>query len=150
MGPTVRGFFPRVLGRDLLVGLMGYDPLMQFLHEDDALTAMVKSIWEDHQGAFNIVGDGVLYLSDVARLGGRLSLKLPHLLLQPVTNVLWGAQVVDIPGNFLDFFRYSWCGDDTRMREVMGFFPQRSSRAALIDHFATTGRNARAGAAHGL
>ena len=135
----MKGFFTRVLGRDVLVGLMGYDPLMQFLHEDDAVKVMMKCIWEDHQGAFNIVGDGVLYYSDVARLGGRVALKFPHFLFQPATSLLWGAQLVDFPGNFLDFFRYAWCGDSTRMREVMGFHPTRTSRDALLEYFAHVG-----------
>ncbi|MEE2779734.1 MAG: NAD-dependent epimerase/dehydratase family protein [Myxococcota bacterium] len=139
VGPSVRGFFPRVLDRDVIVRFMGYDPLMQFVHEDDAQQALLKAVWEDHQGPFNVVGDGVVYLSDVARIGGKVPLTVPHTLAQPLTTLLWGLQVVDIPGAFLDFFRYSWCGDNRRMRNVMGFEPRYSSREALIEFFGSHG-----------
>lgn len=132
VGPHSRSFFTRVFSRDVVLRLMGYDPLMQFLHEDDAVGALVHAFREDHQGAFNVVGDNVLYLSDALRLGGRVGVPVPYSLFKPTTTAFWGLQVVDIPGAFLDFFRYAWCGDDRRMREVMGFTPRFSSREALV------------------
>ena len=38
----------------------GYDPLMQFLHEVDALSALKLAVLREAPGVFNIVGDGVL------------------------------------------------------------------------------------------
>lgn len=132
LGPESRSFFTRVFSRDMALRLMGYDPLMQFLHEEDAVAALLKSVREDHDGPFNIVGDDVLYYSDALRLGGRLAVSVPHSLAVPSTTALWGLQLVDIPGDFLDFFRYAWCGENRRMRHVMGFEPRYTSRETLL------------------
>ncbi len=132
IGPQSHSFFSRVFSRDVVMRLMGYDPLMQFLHEDDAVGALLHAYRGDYEGAFNVVGDNVLYLSDALRLGGRVGIPVPYSLFKPTTTAFWGLQVVDIPGNFLDFFRYAWCGDDRRMRDVMGFKPRFSSREALV------------------
>jgi len=132
VGPESRSFFSRVFSRDVVLRLMGYDPLMQFLHEDDAVGALLHAHSGDYEGAFNVVGDTVLYLSDALRLGGRVGVPIPYSLFKPTTTAFWGLQVVDIPGAFLDFFRYAWCGDDRRLRNVMGFSPRFSSREALV------------------
>jgi UDP-glucose 4-epimerase len=39
LGPTVNNYLTRYLGRRVVPTLMGFDPLMQFLHEVDALAA---------------------------------------------------------------------------------------------------------------
>jgi UDP-glucose 4-epimerase len=135
VGPESRSFFTRVFSRDVVMRLMGYDPLMQFLHEDDAVAALLHAQRGDYDGAFNVVGQNVLYFSDALSLGGRIGLPVPYSLVKPTTTALWGLQFVDIPGSFLDFFRYAWCGDDTRMREVMGFTPRFTSREALLAFF---------------
>ena len=132
VGPQSRTFFTRVLARDVVMRLMGYEPLMQFLHEDDAISALLHAFRGDYEGAFNIVGDSVLYFSDALGLGGRISVPMPYSVAKPTTTAFWGLQVVDIPGAFLDFFRYAWCGDGRRMREVMGFEPRFNSRDALV------------------
>ncbi len=132
VGPESRSFFTRVFSRDVVLRLMGYDPLMQFLHEDDAVSALLHAHRGDYEGAYNVVGDSVLYLSDALRLGGRVGVPVPYSLFKPTTTAFWGLQVVDIPGAFLDFFRYAWCGDDLRMRTTMGFSPRFSSREALV------------------
>ncbi len=137
LGPTVKSFFTRMFGRQVVVSLMGYDPLMQFLHEEDAVRALAKAVFEDHQGAFNIVGDGVLYYSQALKLGGRVPMRMPHGFAYPSATLLWNLQVVDTPGPFLNYFRYSWLADGKRAKEVMGFEPEHSSREALTDFYAS-------------
>jgi UDP-glucose 4-epimerase len=132
VGPESRSFFTRVFSRDVVLRLMGYDPLMQFLHEDDAVAALLHAHRADYEGAYNVVGDSVLYLSDALKLGGRVGVSVPYSLFKPTTTAFWGLQVVDTPGAFLDFFRYAWCGDDRRMRTTMGFSPRFTSREALV------------------
>lgn len=131
LGPTIRTFFTRIFGRQLVVRLTGYDPLMQFLHEDDAVEALVEAVVEDRPGPINVVGDGVLYYSQALKLGGKIPVSIPKLLARPTTDVFWQLQYVDIPGTFLNYFRYSWCGDGRRMRRLMRFRPRYTSREAL-------------------
>ncbi|TNF37335.1 MAG: NAD-dependent epimerase/dehydratase family protein [Deltaproteobacteria bacterium] len=131
VGPTIRAWWGRVLSRQTVVRLMGYDPMMQFLHEDDAIAALMKAVKEDHPGDFNIVGPGTLYYSDVLKLGGRVSVPVPHLLGYSFGNMLFNLQLADAPGTFLNYLRYTWVADDRRMREVMGFTPRYSSREAV-------------------
>jgi UDP-glucose 4-epimerase len=136
LGPTVRNFVSRFLSRRLVPTLMGYDPLWQFVHEVDAVTAFKLAIDRDVPGTFNIVSEGVLPLSTVIRLAGRLALPIPHPLAYPLAGALWLAQFTQTPPGFLDFLRYLCIADGQRAADEMGFFPTYSAREAVLD-FAT-------------
>ena len=43
--------------------VLGFDPRLQFVHEDDGLDALRRATVGDHPGTFNVAGDGVLTLS---------------------------------------------------------------------------------------
>lgn len=137
VGPTIRNFYTKLLARQVVPTVMGYDPLVQFLHEDDAVEALCRAVQHDHPGVYNIVGSETLYYSDALRLGGKLTVPVPHLLGYPVASLLFELQLSVVPGTFLNFFRYAWVADGARARDVMGFVPEHSSRAALIAFYAS-------------
>lgn len=132
VGPTIRNFYTKLLTPQFVPSVLGYDPLMQFVHEEDAVQALLMAVHEDHPGAYNIVGAGTLYYMDVIRLGGKVALPVPHFLGYPAADALFNLQLSVVPGSFLNYFRFSWVADDKRMTTKMGFFPQFTSRGALL------------------
>lgn len=137
VGPTIRNWWTRVLSRQGVMRPLGYDPMMQFLHEDDAIAALLKAVREDHPGDFNVAGGGTLYFSDVLKLGGRVPLVVPHVIGYPLGNLLFNLQLADAPGTFLDYLRYTWVTETRRMRDVFGFSPRYSSREAVEAFYAS-------------
>jgi UDP-glucose 4-epimerase len=136
LGPTVRNYLTRYLSHRLVPCLMGFDPLLQFVHEVDAVTAFKLAIDRDLPGTFNIVSDGVLPLSTVIRLAGRAAMPLPHTLAVPLVNALWLAQLSEAPPGFVDHLKYLCIADGELAARVMGFRPTYSTREAVLD-FAT-------------
>ena len=136
LGPTVRNYVTRFLGHRLVPTLMGFDPLWQFLHEVDAVAAFKHALDRDVPGTFNVVSDGVLPLSTVIRLAGRLAVPIPRPLAVSLTGALWAAQVSENPPDFIDFLRYLCVADGKLAGGHFGFRPSYSSRDAVID-FAT-------------
>ncbi|HNS95782.1 MAG TPA: NAD-dependent epimerase/dehydratase family protein [Polyangiaceae bacterium] len=133
LGPTIRNYMSRFLSRRIIPTLMGFDPLWQLTHEVDAVSAFKLAIDKDVPGTFNIVSDGVLPLSTIIRLAGRVSLPIPHPLAYPLAGALWLAQVSNTPVGFLDYLRYLCVADGQRAVERMGFRPTYSAREALMD-----------------
>jgi UDP-glucose 4-epimerase len=134
LGPTVHNFVTRFLARRIVPVAMGFDPLVQFLHEVDAIAAFKLAIDRDIPGVFNIVGDGVLPLSTVIKLAGRLALPVPHPLANAVGAALWLAQVVEGPPSFLHFLRFLCVADGAKAKQKMGFRPAYTTREAVIDY----------------
>jgi UDP-glucose 4-epimerase len=133
LGPTVHNAVTRYLARRLVPTAMGYDPLVQFLHEVDAIAALHLAVLRDVRGTFNVVGDGVLPLSTVIKLAGRVAVPIPHPIAETIAALGWVAQLVDVPPAFLKYLRFVCVADGQRAREAMGFRPAYTSREALLD-----------------
>jgi UDP-glucose 4-epimerase len=133
LGPTVNNYVARWLSRRLVPTVMGHDPLVQFLHEVDAVAALKLAIDRDAAGAFNIVGEGVLPISTVIKLAGRLSLPIPYPLFTRLASLLWVAQLSEAPPAFVATLRYLCVADGSRARSALGFRPMYSSRDAVLD-----------------
>ncbi|MCB1215456.1 MAG: NAD-dependent epimerase/dehydratase family protein, partial [Deltaproteobacteria bacterium] len=50
LGPSIQSYKTQYLKRWVVPTVWGYDPLVQFIHEEDLLTAFKKVILEDHPG----------------------------------------------------------------------------------------------------
>jgi UDP-glucose 4-epimerase len=113
--------------------MMGFDPLVQFLHEVDAIAALHLTLLRDVPGTYNIVGDGVLPLSTVIKVAGRIALPVPHPLARSLTALGWVAQLVEAPPTFLKYLRFLCVADGARAQTALGFTPAYTSREALLD-----------------
>jgi UDP-glucose 4-epimerase len=133
LGPTVHNFLTRYLARRVVPIAMGFDPLVQFLHEVDAIAAFKLAIDRDHPGVYNVVGDGVLPLSTVIKIAGRLALPLPHPLAQTMTAALWLAQIVEAPPTFMHYLRFLCVADGAKAKSSLGFRPAYTTREAVLD-----------------
>jgi UDP-glucose 4-epimerase len=133
VGPTVRSFITKYLARKVVPTMMGFDPLVQFVHEIDAIGAFKLAIDRDVPGTYNIVGDGVLPLSTVIKLAGRVALPVPHPIAESIGSALWLAQLAEAPPSFYKYLRFLCVADGSKAREKMGFRPAYTTREALTD-----------------
>jgi UDP-glucose 4-epimerase len=133
LGPTVRNYLTRYLSHRIVPTMMGFDPLLQFVHEVDAIAAFKLAIDRDHPGIFNIVADGVLPLSTVIKLAGRMGTPIPHPIAQTAAALGWMAQIADAPPSFLKYLRFLSVADGRKAWDKMGFRPAYTTREALLD-----------------
>jgi UDP-glucose 4-epimerase len=133
LGPTVHNFVTHYLARRVVPVAMGFDPLVQFLHEVDAIAAFKLAIDRDHAGIYNVVGDGVLPLSTVIKLAGRLALPIPHPVAHTMGAALWMAQIVEAPPSFLHYLRFICVADGAQAEDKLGFRPAYTTREAILD-----------------
>ncbi|MFO0673274.1 MAG: NAD-dependent epimerase/dehydratase family protein [Polyangiaceae bacterium] len=133
LGPTVSNHITRYLSRKLVPTMMGFDPLVQFVHEIDAIAAIKLAVDREVPGTFNIVGDGVLPLSTVIKLAGRIAVPVPHPIAEPVTAAAWLAQLAEAPPTFLKYLRFLCVADGSLARTRMGFRAAYTTREAVVD-----------------
>lgn len=133
LGPTVKNYLTRYLSHRFVPTILGFDPLWQFVHEADAVAAFKVAVDRDTPGVFNIVGDGVLPLSTVIKLAGRIAMPMPRTLANTLVSALWMAHVSEAPPSFFDYLQYVCVADGAQARKAMGFSPVYTTREALID-----------------
>lgn len=132
LGPTVNNFKTSFLQNPVIPTVMGFDPLIQFVHEKDVLRAFLKVIEEDHPGIFNIAARGVLPLSRAIRRAGKVSLPLPSFLLYPGAELLWNLNIGAVPGSHLHFLKYLCVADGNKAWKELKFKPVYTSEEALM------------------
>jgi UDP-glucose 4-epimerase len=133
LGPTVQNYLTRYLSHRVVPTVLGFDPLWQFVHEADAVAAFKLAVDRDTPGIFNIVGDGVLPLSTVIKLAGRVAVPLPRSFARTLVGGLWMAQLIEAPPSFLDYLMYLCVADGEHAQRQMGFLPVYTTRETLIE-----------------
>jgi len=150
LGPTIDGLFPRFFQSPVAPLMMGYDPLMQFVHEHDALIALKRTVDRDPapRGAFNVVGRGVLPYSTVLALLGRVPVPIPYRLARTLARAAWSTQLGKTPPALFDFLRYMCVADGGRAERELGFRAQYNQKQILIDFLGLTGEDGTVDLAH--
>jgi UDP-glucose 4-epimerase len=133
-GPGVHNFYTRLFDHRLVPVLMGYDPLVQLLHPDDALLATEAALARAPRGVFNVVPARPVALLTALHLAGKVPLPVPHPLAYAGADLLWSSGLGEAPGGFVDFARFLFLGDGEKARRDLGFTARRSSQEALRDY----------------
>ncbi|MBF0493391.1 MAG: NAD-dependent epimerase/dehydratase family protein [Deltaproteobacteria bacterium] len=132
IGPTVQSYKTRYLSRPMLLTILGYDPLIQFLHEDDCIEALQLAVEKDIAGVFNVVAEGVLPLSRVLHILRKIEFPLPEFIAKNVVQSLWYLNISPAPKSLLNFLKYLCVADGEKAKKELGFHPKYSSREALL------------------
>jgi UDP-glucose 4-epimerase len=131
LGPDVRTSHVDLFSLPAIPMILGFDPRYQFVHEDDVVHGLEHAVVNDLPGTFNVAGDGVLALTEVAGLLGK-----PYAPLLPP----WGTGLaaaglkrlgVRIPAEMLNQLRFGR-GVDNRRYKAAGFVYQYTSRETVL------------------
>ncbi len=132
LGPGVHNFYTRLLDHRVVPVVLGYDPLVQMLHPDDALEAMEAALARRAKGAYNVVPSRPITLLTALHTASKVPVPVPHPLAYPAVDLLWAAGLADAPGGFVDYARYLFVADGEKAQRELGFTARHSSRDALI------------------
>lgn len=136
LGPRVDGSFVSLFSLPAVPTVLGFDPRLQFCHEDDAVAVLEQVATGEHPGTYNVAGEGVLYLSQCIRLARRVPAPVPGPFVSVLADTVRRAGRVDVPADQLRFLRYGRVVDLDRMRGELGFEPRYTSRGAFEDFVA--------------
>jgi UDP-glucose 4-epimerase len=119
--------------------VLGFNPRLQFLHEQDALDALQHATTADVTGTFNVAGDGVITLAQAVRRLGRPSVALPKFAMPGFAAALRQGRNADFSHEWINFLAFGRGLDTTRMRSMLGFEPKHTTATAFDDFAAFIG-----------
>ncbi len=133
VGPTVDTPMTRFLRVPWTPCLMGFDPMMQIIHEEDVVDALVHAVYHDRPGVFNVAAEDPLALSKIRSLVGKLPLSVFHPFASLGVTILGTARLrlEQFWPIEPDYLRYPWVGDLARMRDELGFAPRYTAAETL-------------------
>ena len=122
LGPAADNYITRTMFGPLLLRVLGYDPPLQFVHEDDLSRLLHHMVMVPRTGIFNVAGDGIIPYSQVARLASHRMLALPAALAYPLVQMAWTLGVQkDAPSVGLDFIRFPMVMSTGKLKGQGGF-----------------------------
>ncbi|NUW33663.1 NAD-dependent epimerase/dehydratase family protein [Nonomuraea sp. SMC257] len=133
MGPGVDSPLTRYFTQPVLPTVFGFDPRLQFVHEDDAVEVLRRMATEDHPGTFNVAGAGVLLLSQCARRAGRASMPLLAPAFRMLGDAARRAGLVDYSPEQVRLMSHGRVVDCSRLEAELGWKPKFTTGAAFDD-----------------
>jgi UDP-glucose 4-epimerase len=122
----------------VMLTVAGYDPPMQFVHEDDLIELFLTVLAQKKAGIFNVAGDGEIRYREVAGLSGKRRLALPEKPLRLLMGLSWALRLQsESPASGLEFIKYPPIISTEKLKRELGFRFGRSSREALLSFLAT-------------
>ncbi len=107
-----------------------HNPDLQFVHEDDVIAAIMTILEKEGKGAFNLAPPDTITLRETIEIAGRRPLFLPDKVMDLLARTAWHLRLplLKAPASFLDFMRYPWVLDSSRIREELGYNFRYSTR----------------------
>ncbi|GAB3491359.1 Rossmann-fold NAD(P)-binding domain-containing protein [Flexivirga lutea] len=142
VGPGLRTTFSEYFSLPVLPVPLGYDGRFQVLHIDDAVQVLRRTAHADAlSGTINIAGDGMLTVRQAARIAGKpvvsvLAQAAP--LIQQASGLLGSSGAFD--AEQMQFLQFGRGMDTTRMRTLLGFVPEHTTREAFTEVLGAPGR----------
>lgn len=128
LGGTGHGTLATFLRGARVPTVLGYDPLFQFVHEEDHVEALALSIEKRPRGVFNVAGPQPVPLSVIIREAGRMRVPLP----EPVLAAALGRfGLPKLPPGALQHIKYPITVDGSAFRRATGFTHRFDEVAAI-------------------
>jgi UDP-glucose 4-epimerase len=131
LGRTLDTPIMRLLRSPVVPTWMGFDPMVQVVHGDDAVAAMVAALGVSLRGAVNVAAEDTVSLSRVLRRLGKTAVPLPPGTFGPILDLAARAGLPRMDQDTARFLRHGRGVDTTRMRQELGFRPALSSIGAI-------------------
>lgn len=110
---------------------LGFNPMVQVIHERDVQQAIELSLEPGRRGIYNLRGPGELPLSRAFEVLGRKPVFWPAGVAQRALNGLFRSGLSSFPAAELDHIRYLCMIDDTRARKELGYRHRHDMKQTL-------------------
>ncbi len=131
LGPTGHGTLATYLRGPRVPTILGFDPLFQFMHEYDVVSAICLTLEAKIRGVYNVSGPQPVPLSVAIREAGRKNVPVPEFLLKAVLGRFGLPQLSD---GALAHIKYPVVIDSLRFRNATGFRHEIDEVRALREY----------------
>lgn len=129
---TVRNAPSNFLRLPTIPTLLGYDPLVQVIHERDVVEVIRLAMRPGVRGIFNVAGPDPIPLSRMIRVLNQPTVALPFSLAKMLLRRLFSLRLSTFPAPELDHIRYVCMVEDRRAREILGFRPTKTLEQTVL------------------
>lgn len=132
LGERVDNQITALFERRRLLRIKGSESPFVFIWDTDVVAVIERAVTGPVTGVFNVAGDGALGVTEIAGLLGKPVLTVPEPVLRAALAVGSRLRLSPYGPEQTMFLQYRPVLDNTRLKEVFGYTPSRSSREAFL------------------
>ncbi len=127
LGDSAANPITALFERPFIVGVRGSDAPFVLIWDSDVACCIVKGIRERRTGIYNLTGDGVITLAEIAQRLGKPYVALPSVVLESALRVAKTLHLTQSGPEQVKFLRYRPVLGNHRLKTEFGFTPSYSS-----------------------
>jgi len=122
LGPSAGNYITRAFFRPWLLGVLDYNPPLQFVYEDDLARILTIVVQRRLSGVFNVAGDGVVFYKEFAELIKSRLINLPAFLAYGLVQASWNLHIQrESTACGLDLVRYPMVLSTGKLNKATGY-----------------------------
>jgi UDP-glucose 4-epimerase len=129
LGVRIESPLTHYLSEPVVPVQLGFDPLLQFVHADDAVAALEAAVRRPVSGPVNVAGEGSISLYRLLRLGGKVPLPVPSPFFAATLRAGRRFGQADLPPEAVPWLRYGLTIDCSRLIGEIGYRPRPTADA---------------------
>ena len=128
LGATTSNQITALFQKPFIMGLMGVASPFVIIWDQDVVGCILKGIFSDATGIYNLAGDGVLTMKEIAGLMDKPYVPLPVGLVRAALWMLNKLGLSQYGPEQVNFLRYRPVLSNRRLKEEFGYIPQKTTR----------------------
>lgn len=134
LGATTKNQISDLFDRPYVMGLKDVDSPFVLIWDQDVVGAILRGVHTGAAGIFNLAGDGVLSMKQIAGIMGKPFIALPVPLLAAGLRLGKQLGLTQYGPEQLGFLQYRPVLHNRRLKERFGYFPRKTTRQ-VFDFF---------------
>jgi UDP-glucose 4-epimerase len=134
IGATVRNQITALFDKPLMLGISGSGTPFTFIWDKDLVEVLVRGCTRPVEGVFNVSGEGVLTLGDIARIQGKPYVSIPAPVLTAALIALKTVGLTRYGPEQVGFLRFRPVLSNRKLKEVFPDLPSKSSKEAFMEY----------------
>jgi UDP-glucose 4-epimerase len=133
-GPHMNNYLARYLLKSISFAIRGINPSIPLVHENDTVQATSSILQQAPAGAYNLSAPNPVSLRHITQRSGARVLNLPPGLIYLLASLAWKLRwrsLSEAPPAMLDYLRYPWVVDGSKVTRHTDFRYQHDGYAAI-------------------
>ena len=131
IGTSTHNQITDLFDRRILLALRGADSPFVFIWDHDMVDVLRHGILGKQTGIYNVAGDGVMTIRDIADRLDKRVVTLPVSMVRELLRLLRLLKLTQYGPEQVNFLRYRPVLDNRRLKEEFGYTPRKTSREAF-------------------
>lgn len=134
LGASTHNQITDLFEKPFVLGVAGSNTPFTFIWDRDVVACLLKGVREEASGIYNLAGDGMTPMPEIARRLGKRYVPLPAWLLRVALAVAHPLHLSQYGPEQVDFLRYRPVLSNARLKDEFGYTPQLSS-TDVFEHY---------------